>query len=166
MAAGQWMFTGVAARKAEVDRDQRHCRIPDQPDFDSPRGDAGYEGTSLDATKLRVSASPKPATSLAQLEDAVDSVIANRPARTTSAAGTGGPQLFPTTPMAGRRAVLWKRKPPRAPMPRARPSGIEEALARIADPKGEGARACLTVYADVRHVGGVSSWGMASFATG
>src|ERR1700744_1472378 len=25
---------------------------------------------------------------------------------------------------------------------------LEEALARIADPKGEGARACLTVYAD------------------
>ena len=37
---------------------------------------AGYEGTSLDATKLRISASPKPGTSLAQLEDAVDSVIA------------------------------------------------------------------------------------------
>jgi zinc protease len=37
---------------------------------------AGYEGTSLDPTKLRVSASPKPGTSLAQLEDAVDSVIA------------------------------------------------------------------------------------------
>jgi zinc protease len=37
---------------------------------------AGYEGTSLDATKLRVSASPKPGVSLAQLEDAVDSVIA------------------------------------------------------------------------------------------
>src|ERR1700761_4380156 len=25
---------------------------------------------------------------------------------------------------------------------------LEQALARIADPKGEGARACLTVYAD------------------
>src|ERR1700740_2508764 len=25
---------------------------------------------------------------------------------------------------------------------------VEQALARIADPKGEGARACLTVYAD------------------
>src|SRR5438132_12159910 len=25
---------------------------------------------------------------------------------------------------------------------------LEEALARIADPRGEGARACLTVYAD------------------
>src|SRR5271163_3308000 len=25
---------------------------------------------------------------------------------------------------------------------------VEEALARIADPKGEGSRACLTVYAD------------------
>jgi len=37
---------------------------------------AGYEGTSLDATKLRISAAPKPGTSLAQLEDAVDSVIA------------------------------------------------------------------------------------------
>ena len=37
---------------------------------------AGYDGTSLDATKLRISASPKPGTSLAQLEDAVDSVIA------------------------------------------------------------------------------------------
>ena len=37
---------------------------------------AGYEGTSLDATKLRISASPKPGTSLAQLEDAIDSVIA------------------------------------------------------------------------------------------
>jgi zinc protease len=37
---------------------------------------AGYEGTSLDATKLRVSAAPKPGTSLVQLEDAVDSVIA------------------------------------------------------------------------------------------
>jgi zinc protease len=37
---------------------------------------AGYEGTSLDATKLRISAAPKPGRSLAQLEDAVDSVIA------------------------------------------------------------------------------------------
>jgi zinc protease len=37
---------------------------------------AGYDGTALDPTKLRISASPKPGTSLAQLEDAVDSVIA------------------------------------------------------------------------------------------
>src|SRR6202795_4794400 len=27
-------------------------------------------------------------------------------------------------------------------------AGLEQALARIADPKGEGARACLTVYAE------------------
>jgi aspartyl-tRNA(Asn)/glutamyl-tRNA(Gln) amidotransferase subunit A len=29
-----------------------------------------------------------------------------------------------------------------------RPAPLEEALTRIADPKGEGARACLTVYSD------------------
>jgi aspartyl-tRNA(Asn)/glutamyl-tRNA(Gln) amidotransferase subunit A len=36
------------------------------------------------------------------------------------------------------------------PVPAKRPSRdrLEEALARITDPKGEGARACLTVYAD------------------
>ena len=28
---------------------------------------------------------------------------------------------------------------------------LEEALARIADPKGEGARACLTVYSQAAH---------------
>jgi zinc protease len=37
---------------------------------------AGYDGTSLDPAKLRVYGSPKPGTSLAQLEDAIDSVLA------------------------------------------------------------------------------------------
>jgi zinc protease len=37
---------------------------------------AGYEGTSLDQTKLRVYGSPKPGTSLAQFEDAMDAVLA------------------------------------------------------------------------------------------
>jgi zinc protease len=37
---------------------------------------AGYEGTSLDQTKIRVYGSPKPGTSLAQLEDAMDAVLA------------------------------------------------------------------------------------------
>jgi len=36
---------------------------------------AGYEGTSLDPSKLRVFGSPKPGTSLAQLEDGIDSVL-------------------------------------------------------------------------------------------
>jgi aspartyl-tRNA(Asn)/glutamyl-tRNA(Gln) amidotransferase subunit A len=37
---------------------------------------------------------------------------------------------------------------PPAPKPRASRERLEEALARIADPAGEGARACLTVYRD------------------
>ena len=34
----------------------------------------------------------------------------------------------------------------RLPPPRSARERLEEALARIADPKGEGARTCLTVY--------------------
>jgi len=34
-----------------------------------------------------------------------------------------------------------------APPTRSARDRLEEALARIADPKGEGSRACLTVYA-------------------
>jgi zinc protease len=37
---------------------------------------AGYDGTALDPTKLRVYGSPKPGTSLVQLEEAIDSVLA------------------------------------------------------------------------------------------
>jgi aspartyl-tRNA(Asn)/glutamyl-tRNA(Gln) amidotransferase subunit A len=36
----------------------------------------------------------------------------------------------------------------RVPVPRPTRDRLEESLSRIADPKGEGARACLTVYAD------------------
>ena len=35
--------------------------------------------------------------------------------------------------------------------PRSARDRLEEALARIADPKGEGARACLTVYSQAAH---------------
>jgi zinc protease len=37
---------------------------------------AGYSGTALDNTRLYVAATPKPGTSLAQIEDAVDAVLA------------------------------------------------------------------------------------------
>ena len=37
---------------------------------------ASYEGTALDQTKFRIYGSPKPGTSLAQLEDAMDGVLA------------------------------------------------------------------------------------------
>jgi zinc protease len=37
---------------------------------------ASYEGTALDQTKFRVYGTPKPGTTLAQLEDAIDSVLA------------------------------------------------------------------------------------------
>jgi zinc protease len=37
---------------------------------------AGYSGTALDDTRVYVAATPKPGTSLAQLEDAVDAVLA------------------------------------------------------------------------------------------
>jgi zinc protease len=37
---------------------------------------AGYQGSALDDTRLYVSGTPKPGTSLAQLEDAIDAVIA------------------------------------------------------------------------------------------
>jgi zinc protease len=37
---------------------------------------AGYEGTALDPSKLRIYASPKPGTSLPQLEEAIDSILA------------------------------------------------------------------------------------------
>jgi len=37
---------------------------------------AGYEGTALDQTKIRVYGTPKPGTSLSQLEDAIDAVLA------------------------------------------------------------------------------------------
>src|SRR5882757_5840628 len=36
---------------------------------------AGYEGTALDQTKIRVYGTPKPGTSLSQLEDAIDAVL-------------------------------------------------------------------------------------------
>ena len=35
--------------------------------------------------------------------------------------------------------------------PRSARERLEEALARITDPKGEGARACLTVYSQASH---------------
>src|SRR5258708_34881009 len=43
---------------------------------------------------------------------------------------------------------------PKPPAPKPRPSRerLEEALARIADPGGEGARACLTVYREAARV--------------
>jgi aspartyl-tRNA(Asn)/glutamyl-tRNA(Gln) amidotransferase subunit A len=41
---------------------------------------------------------------------------------------------------------------PAAPRPRPSRERLEEALARIADPAGEGARACLTVYRDAARV--------------
>ena len=48
--------------------------------------------------------------------------------------------------------LLWllrrRRCTPRTPIrPRAARDRLEEALARTADPNGEGARTCLTVYA-------------------
>jgi zinc protease len=47
---------------------------------------AGYEGTALDQTKLRVYGSPKPGTTLAQLEDAIDIVLAEVVEKGVSAA--------------------------------------------------------------------------------
>src|SRR5437763_11580767 len=38
--------------------------------------------------------------------------------------------------------------PPENAMPRSSRDSLEDALARIADPRGEGKTACLTVYAD------------------
>ena len=38
---------------------------------------AGYQGTSLDATQFKISASPKPGVEFSQVEQAIDSVIAD-----------------------------------------------------------------------------------------
>ncbi len=61
---------------------------------------------------------------------------------------TGAGAITAATLLSTRKAL---RAQPRAPRinvspPRPARDRLEEALARIADPKGEGARACLTVY--------------------
>jgi aspartyl-tRNA(Asn)/glutamyl-tRNA(Gln) amidotransferase subunit A len=61
-------------------------------------------------------------------------------------AGAAGTSVLLSAPAA----LQAQRRVPANNLPTRRPARdrLDEALARIADPKGEGARACLTVYAD------------------
>jgi aspartyl-tRNA(Asn)/glutamyl-tRNA(Gln) amidotransferase subunit A len=57
-----------------------------------------------------------------------------------------------TTFVASGNAVQAQQTPKIVVLPpRFARERLEEALARIADPKGEGARACLTVYSQAAH---------------
>jgi aspartyl-tRNA(Asn)/glutamyl-tRNA(Gln) amidotransferase subunit A len=61
---------------------------------------------------------------------------------------TGAGAVTATTILSTREALSAQPRASRINVPPPRPARdrLEEALARIADPKGEGARACLTVY--------------------